>query len=89
MTPENKAALHAAAARKRLQQKEDQRKSFKVLPGGAKLYKDTLPGIGFVLEFPNGRKCYYMEPEVAEHLWLNKYADHWGTKDDRGVLVAA
>lgn len=80
MTPERKASLHAGAARKRLQMKEDQARSLRVLPGGAKLYKDTLPGIGFVLEFPTGRKCYFMESEVAERLWDEKYRKDFGVE---------
>ena len=52
--------------------------SRETLEGGAKLYKDSAPGIGIVLEFPNGRKKYYMTSEQAKEFWFRDYRKDFG-----------
>lgn len=47
------------------------------LDGGAQAYLDSPPGIGFVLEFPNGWKKYYVTSEQAKEFWEQRYrVDH-------------
>lgn len=81
------------AARTRLLRKEVKLASETFLEGGARTYLDTLPGIGVVLEFPKGRKCYFHDTEQAISFWYKKYARDFGTKvdpeDHLSPLVAA
>lgn len=67
--------------RSRLQKAKETRERNKVsraatrstLEGGAQVYEDTPPGIGWVLEFPSGRKCYYKNREQAVHFWETEW----------------
>jgi hypothetical protein len=81
------------AARTRLLRKEAKLASETFLDGGARTYLDTLPGIGVVLEFPKGRKCYFHDTQMAITFWYKKYARDFGTKvdpaDHLSPLVAA
>jgi hypothetical protein len=73
---------HAEQARRRLKRKEAKLASQTLLDGGATTYLDNLPGIGVVLEFPNGRKCYFKNTDLAITMWYRKYARDFGTKVD-------
>ena len=72
-TKEQMTHMRTQAARKRLANKAAREASKEVLEGGAKVYHDSPPGIGIVLEFPNGRKCYYATSELAKEMWEKRY----------------
>ncbi len=71
------ATSRAKAARTRLATKEAKAASMTLLDGGAKVYRDSPPGIGYVLEFPNHRKFYYMTSEQATQMWTDKWSKDW------------
>jgi hypothetical protein len=73
MTPAQMAEGRTQAARKRLANKAARQATLEILEGGAKVYRDSPPGIGFVLEIPNGRKCYYMTSDQAKEMWVKRY----------------
>jgi hypothetical protein len=100
-TPEHRAKAAKAAADKRATNKAERETQTIHLPGGAKVYPDSPPGVGFVLEFPPrrkpshgaplplNRKCYYGTSKQAVHFWTHTWADDFGQKDEAGNLIPA
>lgn len=77
--PHTERARKAAAGRKAAREARQRHREAtqETLEGGATVYLDTPPGIGFVLQFPNGRKKYYMTKAQAIRFWIDVYrADH-------------
>lgn len=82
------ALARAEGARKRLDRKEAQQESLTFLDGGAKLYLDTLPGIGVVVEF-RSRKCYFKDVQTALRGWYADWSKDFGIRDSKGKLKVA
>jgi len=61
------------AARTRLANKARREALRETLEGGAVIFPDTKPGIGWVLLRPNGRKSYMKDREGCVALWFEKY----------------
>lgn len=74
-TPEQMSALRTQAARKRLATKAEKEAQTVILEGGAKVYPDSLPGVGWVLLLPVGHKCYMRSKDLCVDLWVTKYKD--------------
>lgn len=85
----------AEAARRRLAHKAAKEASVTLLEGGAKVYLDSPPGIGYVLELPNHRKFYYASSDQAEQMWFDRWQKDWAqgnlgwTKSERWKQRAA
>lgn len=91
----NDPSTKAKAARTRLATKAAKAASTIPLEGGAKIYRDSPPGIGYVLEFPNHRKFYYATSAQAEQMWFDRWQKDWAegklgwTKEERWKQRAA
>lgn len=79
------AKARAQGAINRRLRKEAQELSRTTLEGGATVFKDSPPGVGWVLEF-GGHKCYMSTKALVEALWTNKYQRTTGVHE--GALVA-
>ena len=70
---QTKAGLKKALETRKRNKAEREAKT-EVLEGGAKVYPDSLPGIGWVLELLNSHKCYMGTREKVVELWVQKYS---------------
>lgn len=72
-SPEHMTMMKTEAARKRLANKAEREASKTTLEGGALVYKDSPPGVGWVLKLPSGHKKYLSSFELASDMWINVY----------------
>lgn len=73
ITPFTNPTTRAEAARTRLANKAEREATKTALEGGALVYKDSPPGVGWVLKLPSGHKKYLSSFELASDSWLNVY----------------
>lgn len=81
LTPEHRAQ----AARLRLVKKQEALEATVLMDGGAKVYPDTTPGVGWVLLSPTGHKRYYQTSLKATTAWTTL----WVYQEHQEVLAKA
>lgn len=81
LTPEHRAQ----AARLRLAKKQEALEATVLMDGGAKVYPDTTPGVGWVLLSPTGHKRYYQTRLKAAAAW----ATLWVYQEHQEILAKA